>query len=35
MAVYQLLGIDQEIPPTHHYEKSIKVNFDAVIKAFS
>jgi oleate hydratase len=35
MAVYQLLGIDQEIPPVHHYDKSIKVNFDAVIKAFS
>ena len=35
MAVYQLLGIDKEIPPILHHDKSIKVNFDAVVKAFT
>jgi oleate hydratase len=34
MAVYQLLNIDREIPPILHHDKSIKVNFDALIKAF-
>lgn len=34
MAVYQLLGIDREIPPILHHDKSLKVNFDAAIKAF-
>lgn len=34
MAVYQLLGIDKEIPPILHHDKSLKVNFDALIKAF-
>ncbi len=34
MAVYQLLGIDREIPPILHYDRSLKVKFDAVIKAF-
>ena len=34
MAVYELLGIDREIPPILHYDKSLQVNFDAVIKAF-
>jgi oleate hydratase len=34
MAVYELLHIDREIPPVTHYDKSLKVNFDAVIKAF-
>jgi oleate hydratase len=34
MAVYQLLGIDREIPPIRHHDKSLEVNFDAVIKAF-
>jgi oleate hydratase len=33
-AVYQLLGIDREIPPILHHDKSLEVNFDAVIKAF-
>jgi oleate hydratase len=35
MAVYQLLDIDKEIPPILHHDKSIKVNFDAVVKAFA
>ena len=34
MAVYQLLEIDREIPPILHHDKSLEVNFDAVIKAF-
>lgn len=34
MAVYQLLEIDREIPPVLHYDKSLQVDFDAVIKAF-
>lgn len=34
MAVYQLLGIDREIPPVLHYDKSLQVDFDAVVKAF-
>jgi len=33
MAVYELLGIDREIPPILHHDKSIKVKIDAVIKA--
>jgi oleate hydratase len=35
MAVYELLAIDLEIPPILHHDKSAKVNFDAVIKAFA
>lgn len=34
MAVYQLLEIDNEIPPILHHDKSIMVNLDAIIKAF-
>jgi oleate hydratase len=34
MAVYQLLDIDREVPPVTKHDKSFKVNFDAVIKAF-
>ena len=34
MAVYELLGIDREIPPILHHDKSAKVKFDAVVKAF-
>jgi oleate hydratase len=34
MAVYELLGIDRDIPPILHHDKSIKVKLDAVIKAF-
>ena len=35
MAVYQLLCIDKEIPPILHHDKSVKVNFDALVKAFA
>ena len=34
MAVYKLLTIEREIPPILHHDRSLKVNFDAVIKAF-
>ena len=34
MAVYELLGIDAAIPPILHHDKSVKVQLDAVIKAF-
>lgn len=34
MAVYELLNIEKEIPAILHHDKSIKVNLDAVIKAF-
>jgi oleate hydratase len=33
-AVYQLLNIDREIPPILHHDKSLVVNYEAVIKAF-
>jgi oleate hydratase len=34
MAVYQLLDIDREIPPILHHDKSLEVNYEAVLKAF-
>lgn len=34
MAVYELLGIDREVPPILHHDQSIKVKLDAVVKAF-
>ena len=34
MAVYKLLGIEREVPPILHHDKSIKVKLDALIKAF-
>lgn len=34
MAVYELLGIDREIPPILHHDQSVKVQLDAVVKAF-
>lgn len=34
MAVYELLGIDRKVPEITRYDKSPKVNIDAVIKAF-
>jgi oleate hydratase len=34
LAVYELLGIEREIPPILHHDKSLRVNFDAVFKAF-
>lgn len=33
MVVYQMLGIERDIPPILHHDKSLKVNFDAMIKA--
>ncbi|WP_082988854.1 oleate hydratase [Janthinobacterium psychrotolerans] len=33
-AVYQLLDIQREIPPIHDHDKSLKVQLDAMIKAF-
>lgn len=35
MAVYQLLGIDREIPPVTRHDKTLRVQFDALIKAFT
>ena len=34
MAVYELLGIEREVPPILHHDRSIKVKLDALIKAF-
>jgi oleate hydratase len=34
MAVYELLGIDRQVPPILHHDKSVKVKLDAVVKAF-
>lgn len=34
LAVYQLLGIDRDVPPILHHDKSLKVKFDSVVKAF-
>jgi oleate hydratase len=34
MAVYQLLGIDRKIPPVTPHDKSLRVQFEALIKAF-
>ena len=34
IAVYELMGIDREIPPILHHDRSIKVKLDAVVKAF-
>ena len=34
IAVYQLLGIEREVPPILHHDRSIKVKLDALIKAF-
>lgn len=33
-AVYQLLGVQREVPPIHAHDKSLKVKLAAVIKAF-
>ncbi|PLY40646.1 oleate hydratase [Janthinobacterium sp. ROICE36] len=33
-AVYQLLGVQREVPAIHAHDKSFKVKLDAVIKAF-
>jgi oleate hydratase len=34
MAVYQFLGIDRQIPPITPHDKSLRVQFEALIKAF-
>ena len=34
MAVYQFFKIDRAIPPIQHHDTSLKVTFDAVVKAF-
>ena len=33
-AVYELLGVDKEIPPISPHDKSLRVNIDSVVKAF-
>jgi len=35
MAVYELLEIDRAIPPVTPHDKSLKVQFDALVKAFA
>jgi oleate hydratase len=34
MAVYELLKINREIPPIQAHDKSLRVQLDAVLKAF-
>jgi len=34
MAVYELLGIDREIPPVSSHDKSLRARVSALIKAF-
>jgi len=34
MAVYELLDVDRKIPPISPHDKSNRVQFDALIKAF-
>jgi myosin-crossreactive antigen len=34
MAVCKLLGVEREVPPILHHDRSIKVKLDALIKAF-
>jgi oleate hydratase len=34
MAVYQLLAIERQVPPVTQHDKSFRVQFDAVFKAF-
>lgn len=34
MAVYQLLGIDRQVPPVMPHDKSLHVQFEALVKAF-
>ncbi len=34
MAVYELMGIDRKIPPVTPHDKSIRTEFEALIKAF-
>jgi len=34
IAVYQLLGVDRGIPPITPHDKSLKTQFEALVKAF-
>ncbi|OGT57232.1 MAG: oleate hydratase [Gammaproteobacteria bacterium RIFCSPHIGHO2_12_FULL_63_22] len=34
MAVYELIGIDREIPPITPHDKSLRTQFEALVKAF-
>lgn len=34
IAVYALLGIDRQIPPITAHDKSLRVQFEALVKAF-
>jgi len=34
MAVYDLLGIDRKIPPITPHDKSLRTQFEALLKAF-
>jgi oleate hydratase len=34
MAVYQLLGIDRKVPPVTPHDKSLRTQFEALLKAF-
>jgi len=34
MAVYQLLAVDRKVPPVTPHDKSLHVQFEALIKAF-
>jgi oleate hydratase len=34
MAVYEFLGIDRQIPPVSPHDKSLQVQFEALVKAF-
>ncbi len=34
MAVYQLLGIDRKVPPVTRHDQSLRVQFEALVKAF-
>ena len=34
MAVYELLGIERKIPPVTPHDKSLRTQFEALIKAF-
>lgn len=34
MAVYEFLGIDRQIPPISTHDKSLRVQFEALVKAF-
>jgi oleate hydratase len=34
MAVYQLLDVGRDVPAVHHHDESLKVKFEALVKAF-